>query len=367
MLHRYYQGNMSNYSKFLALACVLVLSFRAEAVSGGNPFDKRTRIFAGAGMDWTLVDEELRKSSANEAGTYYHLFISDDELRLRLSATSDPEQRRAYKSLAIEDLKVDGKRLPIFQWCLNNQPGNDRFLQQGLSVSQDICDNRGAEGEFILRLDDPTMQQLQQGKRLAFEIKPYRSRVEVNFNIADLAAAQAILEASKAPPEPPPVPASLMAAPKPTAPAVPVIKAEPVKMCDARAPAGYDISAESYVCNDPSDRIRAKKVITAAVNKEKARRAQVAQQQAERKRAAEEAERARQQALLEQQKAEAAEAAAIAASELNQQAIQNQLTEKMLGVCNKMWARGKHRCYCQKYIEHAPPDIQSSSTCNGDT
>ena len=93
----------------------------------------------------------------------------------------------------------------------------------------------------------------------------------------------------------------------------------------------------------------------------------MAQQQAERKRAAEEAERARQQALLEQQKAEAAEAAAIAASELNQQAIQNQLTEKMLGVCNKMWARGKHRCYCQKYIEHAPPDIQSSSTCNGDT
>jgi hypothetical protein len=57
------------------------------------------------------------------------------------------------------------------------------------------------------------------------------------------------------------------------------------------------------------------------------------------------------------------EAAAIAASEIKQAQLSDEITQKMLKVCDKYWSKGEHRCYCQKYIEHAPASIQASSTC----
>ena len=58
-----------------------------------------------------------------------------------------------------------------------------------------------------------------------------------------------------------------------------------------------------------------------------------------------------------------AEAAAIAASQAKQAKIGGEITMKMVRVCKKYWDKGEHRCYCQKYIEHAPKSIQESSTC----
>ena len=55
---------------------------------------------------------------------------------------------------------------------------------------------------------------------------------------------------------------------------------------------------------------------------------------------------------------------AIAASQQKHQLVVDDLTKKMLGVCNKMWSQGKHRCYCEKYILHAPSSIKSDPSCS---
>ena len=58
-----------------------------------------------------------------------------------------------------------------------------------------------------------------------------------------------------------------------------------------------------------------------------------------------------------------AETAAIAASQANQLKINDNITQKMVNVCKKYWDKGEHRCYCQKYIEHAPSNIRANSSC----
>ena len=77
----------------------------------------------------------------------------------------------------------------------------------------------------------------------------------------------------------------------------------------------------------------------------------------------EEKERKELVAKLEQEEKLQMEAAAIAASEIKQAQIGDEITQKMLKVCDRYWGKGEHRCYCQKYIEHAPASVQSSSTC----
>lgn len=78
-------------------------------------------------------------------------------------------------------------------------------------------------------------------------------------------------------------------------------------------------------------------------------------------------EQEKQKALAEKEKQEKllqAEAAAIAASQAKQAKISDEISMKMIKVCEKYWNKGEHRCYCQKYIEHAPASIQESSTCD---
>ncbi len=45
------------------------------------------------------------------------------------------------------------------------------------------------------------------------------------------------------------------------------------------------------------------------------------------------------------------------------QAESIEIAQKMIKMCEKYWSKGEHRCYCQKYIEYAPDDIQKNSTC----
>ena len=61
----------------------------------------------------------------------------------------------------------------------------------------------------------------------------------------------------------------------------------------------------------------------------------------------------------------AAEKAAIEESNAKQAAISSEIANKMIAVCKKKWAQGEHRCYCEKYISHAPKNIQETSTCSG--
>jgi len=345
---------------YLALLGVLISS-QAFARSSDNPFDKVERIFAGAGTDWNVTDDKLRKTSGDESGTYYHLSVNRQSMRLVMSESADIDSAKSYKTLAIEDMKVDGKRLLVFAWCLQNQEAHNRFLQQGLSVKMQVCENRGEVGEFRLQVNDQTMQALEQGKRISFTIKPFRTAVEVNFDIENFADALAIMDLEK---EGEALAAALAAPAVVAAAAAPpaVVKAQAVTMCDAKAPAAYaSIKSVRYVCNDARDKVRAQKKVSVAVDKEKQRRALVKKQQQEQKRLAALAAQKKQQELEQQKQAEAK---AIEASNEKYQLVLNDLTKKMLGVCNKMWDRGKHRCYCEKYIEHAPSSIESDPSCS---
>ena len=41
----------------------------------------------------------------------------------------------------------------------------------------------------------------------------------------------------------------------------------------------------------------------------------------------------------------------------------SEIMQKLVNVCDKYWRKSEHRCYCQKYIVHAPKNIQQSPTC----
>ena len=159
----------------------------------------------------------------------------------------------------------------------------------------------------------------------------------------------------------PPAP---VAAPIPV-PVVPsVVKAvapKPVKKCVASAPEGFTIiKSVEYGCDDTAAKSSAEKSIADAVSKERSRRSKVA---AERERKQRAAAAAKKKELAAVEKAMAAEQAAIAASAAKTQALSSEIAQKMLGVCQKKWAAGEHRCYCEKYIEHAPAGIASDPSC----
>lgn len=338
---------------------------QAHALSGDNPFAKTQQIHAGAGSDWAIDGDVLRKSSGDEAGTWYHLEVGKTSMRLVMSASNDISDTRSYKTLAVENMAIDGSRMPVFKWCLQNQQGHNRFLQQGQNVKMDICENRGEAGEFRVKVNNQTMQALEQGKRMSFTIKPFRSLVEVQFDIENLADAMVAMDLAngrtKAVAKAPAVTSPVAAA---AAPAKVVVTQE-VKMCDATAPAGFkSIKAESYVCSDSNDKIRAHNKIAIAVDREKQKRAAIAKKREQQRQAALEAKRKQEQEMLARQEKEQQEQDAIAASQLKHIAVLDELTQKMLGVCNKMWGKGQHRCYCEKYIQHAPAGIQSDPDCS---
>jgi len=69
----------------------------------------------------------------------------------------------------------------------------------------------------------------------------------------------------------------------------------------------------------------------------------------------------------QQLKAEIArmEATTVPVSRIKDKKLEDVIAKKMLVICNKKWAVGEHRCYCQKYIKFAPPGIKPNPSCPG--
>ena len=94
--------------------------------------------------------------------------------------------------------------------------------------------------------------------------------------------------------------------------------------------------------------------------------AKVNEIKAQRKKAAAEAERKRKEAeaaRLAKEEALKKEQEAIAASAALRAELSSDIAKKMIAVCEKKWAEGEHRCYCEKYIEFAPANIKSNPDC----
>ena len=164
---------------------------------------------------------------------------------------------------------------------------------------------------------------------------------------------------------------------KPEVPAIVVAQATPERVrrpsqtltCKLHPPKGYtEIESIAYECNDIEQMINAQTVIDAKVTRifeqrrqaksadRERQRARRSRQQSEQQRKQIEADRLAEQALKQEQ-------AALAASEAVQAELSSDITKKMIKLCGKTWAKGEHRCYCEKYIEFAPPQIQSNPSC----
>lgn len=340
--------------------------------NNNNPFDKAIVVTAGHNITWQFGEQTATKSVKAKDGTWYHLFYDGLRLRLRLTGSAEDSQygARQFEDFEVDDVTVDGRRLDVFQWCLNNQAGHNRYLQQGLTVRKEICQNLGEQGTFVMRLTKETIAALESGTTLEYELRPYRTTVRVRFTIDDfdrvntefarqqeekLAAVRAQEERAIAEAKARAEAAAALAAPPPVAETP---KPKPKPRCKISPPESFaEIEAVAYDCDNVAARINAQASIDLKVEELQAQRRQAAAEAERKRKEAEAARLAREEELRREQEALAASAAV-------QAELSSDIAKKMIAVCEKKWAEGEHRCYCQKYIEFAPEDIRANSSCD---
>lgn len=348
---------------FISLFILCVFSFNAIAKSSDNPFAKNKSLTIGKDISWKVDKKAVRatKTARDSSGAYYHLIFDNKQLELLISSDANGEVPKKFSQLEIKNLKIDGKQSPLFSWCLKNQQGYNNFLQQGLSVKKNICEIDGSSGRFIMQLNRDALTAMQQGKNLLILLKPYRTPVELTVDISDFQEMYLSLNAGSK---------SSAAPVTPIGSVVPAITAVPeISKCWAKPPEKYKaVKPVEYTCADASAKINAKTTISTRVNQIKGNERKLAAQRAAEKekqqKLVDEQRQKEQAAKLKQEELLAVEAAAVAASEVKQAELNSEIAQKMISVCDKYWSKGEHRCYCQKYIEHAPSDIQQNSTCN---
>ena len=340
---------------FASLFILCFFSLNAAAMNGDNPFAKNESVEIGKEVSWN-IDKKNRlatKTGSDDKGNYYHLQFNNKQLKLLVSGDAAGASPKAFTQLEVKDVAIDGEQSPIFKWCLSNQEKHSRFLQQGLSVKKNVCVVNGSSGTFIMSLNKDTLVALQKGSTLSIMLKPYRTPLDINYDITDFKDMYVALNTSAAP-----VAAVAAVASKPAG------AAKQAKKCKATAPAKYkNIQPIEYDCNNATARNTAEAGMTKLVNQEKAKEQKIAADKEKQKKLAEEKKQQELAAQLKQQELIAAEAAALAASEAKQAQIGGEIAEKMVNMCKKYWDKGEHRCYCQKYIDQAPSAIQASSTC----
>lgn len=174
---------------------LLLMSFTGHAVV--NPFKKSKNYTFSSNVSWYEHNSAAIKSGSTRDGSdtnYYHLNIDKYRLMLRLGK-NDPsgelENTRPLDSLAISDISIDGRRLPIFSWCLENQQNPGKKLKQNSVVANDVCINAGGGGDFIINLDDETRNLLKNAKKLEFTIEPYGRPVKLIYTMSGYAPIMA--------------------------------------------------------------------------------------------------------------------------------------------------------------------------------
>lgn len=340
---------------FASLLILCLLSFNVLARSSDDPFAKKDTMTVGKDVAWGIDKKAVRaiKSTSDSKGVFYHLRFDNKQLELGISNDADGVNPKTFNQFEIKNVKIDGNQVQIFKWCLNNQERHKRFLQQGLKVKNGVCSVNGSEGTFVMRLNKDALSSLKSGSRLSFMLKPFRTPLEINYDISDFKDMVLVLNA-----KPAPVVVPVAAKPKPSA------APKSVKKCWAGAPPQYNkIKSVAYDCNDATAKLGAETRVAKLVNKEKEKEKKLAAEKEKQRKLADEKKQKELAKKLKQDELIQAEAAAIAASQAKQAEIGGEIAAKMLKVCDKYWSKGEHRCYCQKYIEQAPKSIQESSTC----
>ena len=333
-----------NKISIFCTACLLILG-TVTASAGVNPFKKAKSYNFGDDVPWYEHNGAAIKSGSVRNGSdtdYYHLNVDKYRLLLRLGR-NDPsgelESTRLLDNLSIADVKVDGRRLPVFGWCLENQQNPGKKLKQNAVVANDICQNSGGGGDFIIQLDKKTRNLLKKTSSLVFVIEPYGRPVKLTYSMSGFAPIMAQIDKPAAPKvvrkAAPAHKAAVKPVSKPVAKPKPVKK--PVKLCYARPPAEYKntVSAVSFPCGDKARKSQAESRVAAGVQREKKRK------QAELK-AKQEEEYLRLQA---------------AAKNKRQMEWESKQAEMWISRCQRHWKKGKSPCFCKKYIKKAPPGV----------
>lgn len=317
-----------------------------------NPFAKNESLNIGKDVAWNIDKKAViaTKTASDDNGTFYHLQFDNKQIKIFISSDARGNSPKSFNQLEVKDVEIDGQQSPLFKWCLSNQERHSRFLQQGLSVKKNVCVIDGGAGTFIMNLNKDTLLSLNNGSRLTVMLKPFRTPLELNYDITDFKDMYLALNAK------PKVVAAV---------ATPAAAATTKKKCWAGAPPQYkNIQAVGYDCADASAKLSAETQVSRLVNQEKAKQQKLAAEQEKQRKLAEEKKQKELEAKLRMEEQLRLEAAADAASAAKQAQINDEISQKMIKVCEKFWDKGEHRCYCQKYITHAPAEIQASSTCN---
>lgn len=338
-------------NRFLtALLMLCLYSLNVSAKNSDDPFAKNQIIDVGKDVHWDIDKTAVlaTKSVSDDRGVYYHLRFNNKQLELIVSSDANGLSPKSFSNLEVKVFKIDDKQAPLFLWCLNNQQRHNRFLQQGLSVKKNICKIKGETGRFVINLNRDTLVALQKGRQLTVVIKPFRTPIELKYDVSDFEEMTLTLNAKS----------------KPIVKSAQAVAAPGVEKCWAKPPEKYKtITAIEYSCVDAAAKLDAETGINNQVNQKKSNdRALAAQRSAEiekQRKLAEETARQEQAAKLRQAELDAA----VAASAVNQAKIGGDISNKMVSMCEKYWEKGEHRCYCQKYIEFAPDDIQKNSSC----
>lgn len=330
----------------LTIAFTGMLIYSISAQAGINPFKKTKNYVFGNDVAWYLKENAAAKSGRAKDGSdtlYYHLNVSKNRFRLRL-AKNDPSgeiaNTRDLSKLAIADVLLDGRRFIQFQRCLDNQEQVGKKLKQGALVANDTCVNSGGGGDFSIQLDTASRNELKAASNIELVIEPYGRPVKLKYSMLGFSTIMSKLDKPK--PKPKPVARSVVKA-KPVVKPKPKPKKKIVKMCLAKPPADFKsaVRAVSYPCENKARQEKAKQSIAALVEKEKQKMA---------------AEMAR----LKQE--EEAREKASKSNQIETEWAKKQ-TEMWIKRCEKHWTKGVSPCFCEKYLDSAPPGVTNS--CGG--
>ena len=314
-------------------------------VHAANPFKKSIDYTFLDKVSWSLKRDTAVKTGEVKEGSdalFFHLSINSKQLKLRFSKNDPAGQvinSRSVNSLVIKDVLVNGEKLPLFQWCLNNQKADSNKFKQGTPVIRSTCINE--DGDFTINLDDKSKQLLKKAHILEFVTEPFRREETLKFGMAGYVAIMKKLH------KPAPV-ISIKSAPKAVVKPKVVAK-KVVKTCYVKPPVEYKtIKVVAYPCQD----LARKKVAETRMNQ------QVLAQKQKADALAAEAKKKQKQ---KQKQVIKIDAAAEAKAEEEWQKRQNAIWIKR---CEKHWLKRVSPCYCKAYIAHAPKGVKDTCPAN---
>ena len=316
------------------------------SIQAANPFQKTIDYEFPDSVSWSLIkkDTAIKTGEVKDGSNalFFHLSINNKQLKLRFSKNDPAGQvmnSRGLNSLVIEDVLVNGKRLPLFHWCLNNQKAESSKFKQGTPVSRNACINE--EGDFIINLDVKSKQLLKNAQTLEFVTEPFRRNEKLKFGMAGYVAIMKKLEKPA-----PIIPAKTVAKPvvKPK-----IMAKKEIKTCYAKPPVAYKaLKPVAYPCLDSAKKIAAETKINQQVV-------------AQKKKADLLAAEAKKKQIQKQKQVTKIDAAAEDKAEAEWQKRQNAIWIKR---CEKHWMKRVSPCYCKAYIAHAPQGVKDTCPAN---